>query len=184
MTTLRSASVSPRSGLPNLAFLKPDFEILASLTHLAFFENQKTPETSGFFDFFQSERLGPGKTLSELHIHYKSLLTKVYDPAGWKEYCKDFTVALKMLNSVNKKQMYDSVIKRKENASKDWNCIISIFPTSSNIHFAFGYACFMCICLMTAIWLFWWRQDGSPAKFIALCLVLVIEAFSLYENVT
>ena len=27
--------------------------------------------------FFQAERLGSGKTLSELHVHYKSLLTRV-----------------------------------------------------------------------------------------------------------
>jgi len=26
---------------------------------------------------------------------------------------------------LNKKQMYDSVITREENASEDWNCIIS-----------------------------------------------------------
>ena len=28
---------------------------------------------------FQSERLGSGKTMSELHIHYKSLLKRVYN---------------------------------------------------------------------------------------------------------
>jgi len=72
-----------------------------------------------FLDFFQSERLGSGKTFSELNIHYKYLLTRVYDHAGCKEYCKDFTVALKMFNLVNEKQIYDSVIMRKENASKD-----------------------------------------------------------------
>ena len=54
----------------HLTFLKTDFEILA------FFENQKQPDKSGFF---QSERLDSDKTLSELHIHYKSLLTRVYD---------------------------------------------------------------------------------------------------------
>jgi len=43
----------------------------------------------------------------------------------------------------------------KENASEDWNCIISMFLRSFNIYFVFGYACFMCICLKTAIWLFW-----------------------------
>jgi len=56
----------------NLAFLKPNFEIQAFLTHLAFFENQKY-----IFHFFQSERFCSGKTLSELHIHYKYLLTGV-----------------------------------------------------------------------------------------------------------
>jgi len=47
---------------------------------------------------------------------YKCLLTIVYDTAGYKEYCKDFSVALKIFNLV-KKQMYDSVITRKEYAS-------------------------------------------------------------------
>jgi len=67
--------------------------------------------------------LGSGKTLSELHIHYKSLLTRIYDHAGHKESCKDFTVSLKMFNIYNKKQRYDSVTGN-ENAYKDCNCII------------------------------------------------------------
>jgi len=72
-----------------------------------------------FVTFFQSESLGSGKTLSELHIHYICLLTRVRDPAGCKEYCKDFSVALKVFNLIDKKQMCDSLITRKENASKD-----------------------------------------------------------------
>jgi len=51
--------------------------------------------------------------------------------------------------------MYDSVITGKENASENWNCIISLFLTNFNIYFVFGYACFMCICLPIALWLFW-----------------------------
>jgi len=35
-----------------------------------------------------------------------------------------------MINDIDKKQMYDSVIMRQENASKDWNCIISMFLMS------------------------------------------------------
>jgi len=50
-----------------------------------------------------------------------------------------------------KKQMHDSVITAKEYASKDWTCVISMFLTSFNVC---GCACFMCICLKTAIWLF------------------------------
>jgi len=46
--------------------------------------------------------------------------------------------------------MYDSVITGKGNASKDWNCIISMSLTSFNIYFVFGYACFVCICLKSA----------------------------------
>jgi len=30
--------------------------------------------------------------------------------------------------------MYDSVIMVKENASKEWNCIISMFLTSFNVY--------------------------------------------------
>jgi len=50
--------------------------------------------------------------------------------------------------------MYDSAITRKENASKDWNCIMSMFLTSFNVYFVFGYACFICVCLKTAIRIF------------------------------
>jgi len=82
------------------------------LTHLAFLKIKKRQTKSGFF---QSEKLGSDKTLYELHIHYKFLLTRVYDHAGCKDIAK---VALKMIAVLNKKQMYDSVITRKENASK------------------------------------------------------------------
>jgi len=59
-----------------------------------------------------------------------------------------------MINVIDKKQMYDSVIMGKENASKEWNCAISMFLTSFNAYFVFGFACIMCICRKTAIWLF------------------------------
>jgi len=67
----------------------------------------------------------------ELHIHYKSLLMRVNDHAG----CKYFTVALKMFDIFNTKQMYDSVFTGQENASKNgialyrcfWRVSISIF---------------------------------------------------------
>jgi len=54
--------------------------------------------------FFQSERLGYGKTWSEVHIHYNSLMTRVYDHAWCTEYFKDFTVVLKMFDAFNRKQ--------------------------------------------------------------------------------
>jgi len=92
----------------------------------------------------------------ELHFHCKSLLTRLSDYAGCTEYCKYFTGALKMIDVISdKKQMYDSVFTGKENASKDWNCNLSIFLTSFNVYFVCGYACIMCIGLKTAIWLFW-----------------------------
>ena len=79
--------------------------------------------------------------MSEPHIHYKSLLTGVYDHAGCKEYCKDFTVALTIFDVFNKKQMHDSVIKGKEIAYKNLNCILSMFLMSFNIYFVYGFAC-------------------------------------------
>jgi len=42
-----------------------------------------------------------------------------------------------------------------ENASEDWNYIVSMFLMSIYIYFVFGYECFICICLKTAIWIFW-----------------------------
>jgi len=101
--------------------------------------------------YFQSYRLGSGKTLSELHIHYKSLPTQVYYHAGCTEYCKLLAVVLKMICVIQKKQMHDSVITGKEYASEDWTCALSMFLTSINVYFVCGCACFMCICLKTAI---------------------------------
>jgi len=53
---------------------------------------------------------------------------------------KYFTGALKV---IDKKQMYDSSIAGKENAPKEWNCIILMFLRSFYIYFVFGYACFV-----------------------------------------
>jgi len=68
--------------------LKQNFEILAFFERLWLFMKIKKSQTkSGFFSgFFQSERLGSGKTLSELHIHYKSFLKRVYNHAECAEY--------------------------------------------------------------------------------------------------
>jgi len=59
-----------------------------------------------------------------------------------------------MIDVIAEKQMQDSVTMGKEYASKDWTCVISMFLTSSNVYFVCGCACFMCICLKTAIWVF------------------------------
>jgi len=72
-----------------------------------------------FLAYFQSDRIGSGKTLSELHIDYKSLATKVYYHAGCTKYCKNFTVALNIIDVIDKKKMHDSVIMGKEYVSKD-----------------------------------------------------------------
>ena len=52
----------------NLAFLKPDLEILAFFERLWLFLEIKQSQTKS--GFFQSEKLGSGKILLELHIHY------------------------------------------------------------------------------------------------------------------
>jgi len=54
--------------LPICFFFKPDFDWNS--------ENQKSQILPGFL--FSRKGLGSGKTLSQLHIHYKSLLTRVY----------------------------------------------------------------------------------------------------------
>jgi len=69
-----------------MAFLNPDFAILAFFEHLwLFWEIKKARKIW----------LGSGKTLSKLRVHYKSLATRVYYHAGCTEYCKHFTAALK-----------------------------------------------------------------------------------------
>jgi len=55
-----------------------------------------------------------------------------------------YSVGLKMIDFINKKQMYDSVFTGKVNFFKEWNCIVSMFVTSFVICFVFGYAYFMC----------------------------------------
>jgi len=156
------------SRVANLAFLSQILKFWLFLTPLAFFGNQKSKTKSGFF---QSERLGSGKALSELHIYYKSLLKRVYNRAGCTKYWKDFTLALKMIDAIDKKHMYDSVVTGKENASEEWNCIISMYLKSFNIYFLFGYAYFMrrlyASKLLSGffwdkVWLFWRRQVRNP----------------------
>jgi len=48
-----------------------------------------------------------------------------------------------MFDVFNKKQMDNGVITGKENASKDCNFSVSMFLTSFNVCFVFGYACFV-----------------------------------------
>jgi len=49
-----------------------------------------------------------------------------------------------MIDFIDKKETYDSVITGKLNASQEENCIVSMFLTSFDICFVFGYAYFMC----------------------------------------
>jgi len=73
-----------------LAFVKPDFEFFNALVVLKI---KKPYKIELFLAFFLSERHSSGKTPSELHIHYKYLLTRVYDHAECKEYCKDLLLS-------------------------------------------------------------------------------------------
>jgi len=67
-----------------------------------------------------------------------------------------------MFDLFNKKQMYDSAITGKENASKDWNCIISMFLTSftSVLCLVMHVLCVHVLILLSGF--FWWRQFGNP----------------------
>jgi len=132
------------AGLPIWLFWSQILKFWLFGTPLAFLQIKKS----------QKIWLGSGKTLSVLHIHYKSLSTRVCYHAGCTEYCKNFTSALKMIDVIDEEQMHGSVITGKEYASKDWTCVISMFLTSLNVCFVCGCACFMCICLKTDIWLF------------------------------
>jgi len=88
----------------NLAFLKP----------LAIFGNKKSRQNLTFSGVFQLEKLGSGKILSNLRIHYKSLLTRVCNHAGCTEYCKDFTVALKVMDVSDKKKFTTVYLRGKK----------------------------------------------------------------------
>jgi len=117
------------SRVANLGFLKLDFEIVAFFEHLAFFGNKKVRKIWLFLAYFQSDRLDSDITLSELHIHYKNLVKRVYYHAGCTGYCKFFSVALKMIYVIDKKQMHDSVItaKRLDLCYNDFFHELSIF---------------------------------------------------------
>ena len=146
----------------NLALLKPNFEIQAFWTQLAFFENPKYQPTKIWlflFLFFSMK----GLTLTKHCLSY-IFITNIFwqesmTIAGCKEYCKDFTVALKVFDVFNTKQQYNSVFTGKENASKNWNCILSMFLTSFNIYFCLVMHV-LCVAhvseLLTGLfWLFW-----------------------------
>jgi len=66
------------------------------------------------------DRIGSVKTLYELHIHYKHLVTRVYYHARCTEYCKKFSVALKMIYAIGMvwfSVSYDSANKQKHHKS-------------------------------------------------------------------
>ena len=61
----------------------------------------------------------------------------------------------------------------KENASEGWN-ITFMFLTSFNIYFVFGYACFIFVCFMTAIWSFPTSLELGLAFFCEVRLATLI----------
>jgi len=71
---------------------------------------------------------------------------------GAQNIAKILLTALKMIDVIDKKQMYDSVITGKENASNDWNCIISIFVTRLNVYFV--WFCMLCGFFLRSSWIF------------------------------
>jgi len=77
---------------------------------------------------------------------------------------KDFAVVLKMIVVIDKKQMYDSVIAGKENASEEWHCIISVFLTSFHVYFVFGYTYF-CVYALKLLSGFFWLFSGQGLAF-------------------
>ena len=90
-----------------------------------------------------------------------------------------------MIDAIDKKQMYDSVIMGKENASWEPNCIIPMFLTSFNVYFVCVYAYFMRICFETAIWLFWdkvWLFFGEDRLATLFCCLCLLNAGILASN--
>jgi len=68
-----------------------------------------------------------------------------------------------MIDGIDKKQTYHNVFTGKENASKEWNCITSMFLTGFNVYFVFGYAdfCVFALKLLSGFfWLFWGARSG------------------------
>jgi len=144
--------------------------------HLAYLEIEISQEKSFFSGFFTV-----GKTWLWQNIVWAAYLLQIASdeslwPCKMQRICNDFTVALKMLDEFNRKQMYDSIITGKENASKEWSCIISMFLASFNVYFVFGYACFMCICVKNCylffcgffwdkVCCFWWKDVGNPGSY-------------------
>ena len=93
------------------------------LMHLAFFENQKKADNMWLFSGGKSWLWQNIVSAAySLQIFWRESIVH----AGCKEYCKDFTGALKMFDVFNKKQMYDSIIMGKENASYLKLCYIDV----------------------------------------------------------
>ena len=94
------------SGLPIWLLWSQNSKFWLLLNTFGFFCKSKTQTKFRFYWlFFSWKGLAPSKHCLSCIFINRSLLTRVYDCAGYKEYCKDFTVALKMVDVIYKKQM-------------------------------------------------------------------------------
>jgi len=84
--------------------------------------------------------------MCQMHIHYKSLLTGVYDHADarCKKYCKDFTVALKFPMYSLRTKCPTVYSRGKKMLLKMGIVFYRCFCRVLIPNFLFGYACFMC----------------------------------------
>jgi len=57
---------------------------------------------------------------------------------------------------------------------------MSMFLTGFNVYFVFGYACFMSMCLKSAVWLFWWQ--GLAFGEDRLATLISFESFIATKN--
>ena len=152
------------AGLPIWLFWNQILKFWFFWTPLALFGNQKKPDKIWhFLTFFQSERLGSGKTLSKLYIHYKSLVKRVYNHAEYAEYWKKITFAIKMINVIDKKQMYDSLqLWGKTMLPRSGNVLYRCF-WRVNVYFVFGYA--LCVYAVKLLSGFFWFFLGQGLAF-------------------
>ena len=135
LTVVVSCSRWSRAGLPIWHVWSQILKFKLFLTQLAFFENQKFQSKSvfSFFFFFCLKGLALAKyclsCISIINIFWRESMAR----QGAKNIAKILLLS-KIFNAINKKQMYDSLFIGKENASKKWNCILSMFLTSFNIY--------------------------------------------------
>jgi len=147
---------------------------LAFFEHLwLFLEIKKILTNSGFF-------CSPkGLTLKKhclscvfiTNLFWKECITISGCTKYWKYFTYSFTISLKMINAIDKKQMYDNVIMGKENASKECNCCI-INHTDVSDEFWCLFCVWFCIfffCRLYALKLvsgfFWDKKEKGLAFF-------------------
>ena len=157
-------------GLPIWLFWSQILKFWLFFEHLWLFWEMKNARKFCLFQaYFQSDRLGSGKTLPELHIHYKFLATRVYCHAGCTKYCENFTVALKMIYDIDQTKC-TTVYLRGKNMLLNiglvlYRCylpvlmsILCVFVHVLIVYTSKLLSAFFC----TRSVFFWWRQVGNP----------------------